>query len=637
MNDSTRRVFLNEWVWASVVSIVTFIGYLTTVSPTVSFIDAGELATVAALLGIAHPTGYPLFSLVAHTALLVPAGGEEIFRLNVFCSVVVALSVGLFFRTLLVIERLLHENRARERGSSAPPAGIVVMIVSAIASWSFGFSTTVWAQSVAIEVYGLHLLLLGITIFYFLRGIEDQSTDPSAIPRRLFAAAFFLGLSFSNHLTTLLIVPALLYLYFATYGWERGSLRRALKFVPLFAVGLSPYLYLPIRSHAHPPLEWGYPAEVERILWHVSGKQYRNWMFSSFDSAEKQLTYFVNHFASEYNIVLLALALLGAWFLFRSGRKIFWFLIVAFAGCLAYSINYDIHDIDSYFLLAYFVTGVFLFAGIIRLIGLIPYSTSPRLLPLTFLVLLSLPVSQFVSNRRQVSEADNYLVADYVHNVFSNAEKNALILTYQWDYFVAGSFYYQYVRHEREDLVVVDKELLRRSWYFIYLKDRFPWLIERSKGEVEDFLAELYKFEHDLPYDGNVIESRYVRMINSFIERSYADRPVYVGPEIEPEMGAGYTRLASGLLFRLSQGVDRQQLNPIKIDYRPTLFEDRLTIGLRGICARMLTLTASRYLAESQPANAKMCVDKALAVDPTYAAARTLREQIAKAGRLGNE
>ncbi|HTY39436.1 MAG TPA: hypothetical protein VMH23_20130, partial [Bacteroidota bacterium] len=179
--------------------------------------------------------------------------------------------------------------------------------------------------------------------------------------------------------------------------------------------------------------------------------------------------------------------------------------------------------------------------------------------------------------------------------------------------------------------------LLRRSWYFIYLKDRFPWLIERSKGEVEDFLAELYKFEHDLPYDGNVIESRYVRMINSFIDRSYADRPVYVGPEIEPEMGAGYTRLASGLLFRLSQGVDRQQLNPIKIDYRLTLFEDRLTIGLRGICARMLTLTASRYLAESQPANAKMCVDKALAVDPTYAAARTLREQIAKAGRLGNE
>jgi hypothetical protein len=40
-------------------------------------------------------------------------------------------------------------------------------------------------------------------------------------------------------------------------------------------------------------------------------------------------------------------------------------------------------------------------------------------------------------------------------------------------------------------------------------------------------------------------------MIRSFIERSIAERPVYVTPEIEVEYTAGYERHPEGLAFRL--------------------------------------------------------------------------------------
>ena len=61
VNFSNRKL---ELIIAFGISIVAFIVYVRTLCPTVDFIDSGELATVAYTLGIAHPTGYPLFTLV---------------------------------------------------------------------------------------------------------------------------------------------------------------------------------------------------------------------------------------------------------------------------------------------------------------------------------------------------------------------------------------------------------------------------------------------------------------------------------------------------------------------------------------------------------------------------------------------
>ena len=629
MRSRAGRILTSEWFLAASVALVCFAVYLTTMCRTVSFIDAGELAAVASLLGIAHPTGYPLFTILAHCALWVPIGGEEVLRLNVFSAVVVAAAMGVLFRVLMVLSRFSQSPARKNRGdgSETKPGTLLAAVV---ASLVFGLSSTVWAQSVAIEVYGLHLLLILLTVLFFLKGIEVSSRQAEEISRWLFASAFLLGLSFANHLTTLLIVPALIYLYISTHGISRESTIRILKLFPFFCLGLSPYLYLPVRSTAHPPLEWGFPAGIERIFWHVSGKQYRNWMFSSFESAEKQLSYFVNHLSSEFNWILLALMFFGVWKSFRADRRIFWYLVVAFVGCILYSINYDIYDIDSYFLLAYLVASVFIFFGTVGLLELLSATRSTRLFTLVSVLLLGLPVLQVVGNRKGVSEADNYLVADYTHNVFANTPRNALILTYQWDYLVAPSLYFQLVRHERPDLTIVDQELLRRSWYLIYLKDRYPWLIDRSKREVEAFLVELFKFEHDLPYDPAVIETRYVGMINSFIDQSMKDRPVYVGPEIEPEIGRQHERVPAGLFFRLSQVVDSSALTPLRIDYRPTSYESRLTTGVRSLYARMLTATGAHFLSKSQVLDAEACIEKALSIDPTYAPARAVKEQIGR-------
>jgi hypothetical protein len=634
MTSRLRRFAANESAIAKLLSLISFVLYLTTMCRTVSFIDSGELATVASVLGIAHPTGYPLFTLMTHCFLLIPLGGQEIVRLNVFSSAIVAAAVGVFFRVVLIMDGVGDPRKlsAREEPGTKP----MLLLAAGIASLALAFSTTVWSQSVSIEVYGLHLLLILLTLFVFFKGIRADLRGSQTIPRELFAASFLLGLSFANHLTTLLIIPALGYIYLKSYGINRASAVKLSKLLPFFALGLSPYLYLPIRARVHPPLDWGYPAELERLVWHVSGKQYRNWMFSSFDSAEKQLSYFFSHFPSEYNWLLIAIMAIGIWRLYQSGRRLFWFLLLAFIGCLFYSINYEIHDIDSYFLLAYIVAGFVAFFGIVAVLEYTQEFPSRWVFFASAVLLLLLPIGQLTNNRQEVSESDNYLVDDYTHNVFQNAESNAVIITYQWDYFVSPSLYYQTVLKERPDLTIIDKELLRRSWYFIHLRNRYPQLIGRSQMQVDAFLRELYKFEHDEPYDPRMIESCYVAMINSFIDNSLDNHSVYLGPEIEPEFGQKYARIPSGLLFRLARTGDSAVFVPGPLKYRSASIESRLTIGMRGLYAKMLTSTSALLLSKNLLSDASNYVEKAISIDSTYQPAIMIRKEIAHRSSLRN-
>ena len=631
----TRRLnFLwNEHLLALAAFLISFGVYTITMCRTVSFIDSGELATVASVLGIAHPTGYPLFTLLGRCVSMLPIGPEEILKLNLFSALVTAAAVGVFFEMSVSLWSLSQIGRDVKASSHSGDERRRVLIAALTGSFVLAFSKTVWDQSTAVEVYGLHLLLLCLVILSFARGLKEQVEDEEHTSRQLLLFSFVLGLGFSNHMTTVLVVPALIYLYVAFLGVGRRSVYRAARLIPFFLLGVSTYLYLPIRSSAHPPLDWGHPANAERFLWHISGKQYRSWIFSGFQSAEKQLTYFVNHFPSEFNWIIIALVLFGVWKSLRWNKRLFWFLAIAFFTCLLYSINYDIHDIDSYFLLAYTVVGLLVVFGLGNLYRTLVKTIGARSLTIVSLLLMLLPGVQIWQNARAVSESDNYLVEDYTRNILSNLDLNAFVLTYQWDYFVAPSLYYQIVRRERPDVVIVDKELLRRSWYFIQLEHRYPWLIRQSQEKVDAFLRELWKFEHDLPYDPRLIEFRYVDMINDFIGRSLQRGSVYLGPEIEPEFGAGYSRIPSGLLFRLAAKRGQIPGETSQIHFRRTSLDNRLSRSCRDLAARGLTMTAAYLTVQNKPAEALSYVQSALEIVPTFAPALSLRDEILESAR----
>ena len=111
--------------FAAVPGGLALILFLATCSPTVNFTDSGELATVAWVGGIAHPPGYPLYTLLSILFIHIPLGNPA-WRLNVLSTLTAALAVGLFYMliadTLADVLRLPYGRSTRDRRGQASVA-----------------------------------------------------------------------------------------------------------------------------------------------------------------------------------------------------------------------------------------------------------------------------------------------------------------------------------------------------------------------------------------------------------------------------------------------------------------------------------------------------------------------------------
>jgi Protein O-mannosyl-transferase TMEM260-like len=549
--------------------IVVFFTYLQTLAPSVGFIDSGELATVPYVLGIAHPTGYPLFTLLGRIFSILPFVTEEVVRLNLMSAVFTSAAAVVFYYVML------HLVRVTKAGASTFIQGGPLF-----GAFSIAFSQTFWDQSAHVEVYALHLLLIGLVTLFFVKALWFNGPENDQRQRLFLLFAFVLGLSFTNHMTTVLLAPGFLYAYFSMFRFSKKSFARIAVLAVPFLAGLSVYLYLPIRASEHPVLNWGNPTTIEKILWQLSAKQYQVWMFSSTGMMIKQLGYFFDQMPKEFYYFPLLWAAIGIWMLLMKNRRIFIFIFFLIVGCLFYSSNYDINDIDSYFLLAYIGLSLFICFGASEMFSWIKRSTGIWALSI---LLAGIVVAETAENFSEVDESKNYLVEDYTRNILSHLQPHALLITYQWDYLVACSYYLQYVKHYRTDVTVIDKELLRRSWYFDQMRYDHPDIFKKSESEISLFLEQLYKFEHNQPYDPAVIEMRYEQMINSFIDHNIDSMPVYIGPELEQNLAAGYTRVPDGFLYRLYRDTVYHPAEfPITV-YRPFDKKDKWTEGLHQL------------------------------------------------------
>lgn len=626
MKERLRSMLTSPSGQAVIISLAVFILYLQTVCPTVAHIDNGELGAVAALLGTAHPTGYPLLTLLGRFFLLFPLGFEEIRTLNILASLFTASAAGLFYALLLAVRSSSYFIRRTKNNDVGGDA--TFRISAAVGTLTLAAASTFWSQSTSFEAYPLHLTLLMLAMLFFVKGVGDSLADSSKISRNLLIFSFVLGLSFANHMTTILLAPALLYVFLNVFGLNRRAIRTVLMLAPFFLLGLSLYIYLPVRAASQPPLLWGYPAELERFVWHITGKQFRVWMFSGSEVMQKQLTRFFDSFFSEFTLPATVVIMMGVIEIFRSSKRLLIWVLLLFGFCLLYSVNYDIHDINSYFLLAHVAAAMACVFGIEFLMRLIAkWDTFPRM-AVSVLILAGIPLYQVYSHYDSVDQSDNYLVEDYTRSILENVEPNSVILSYQWDNFVSASLYYRYVRGLRSDVTVIDKELLRRSWYYVQLERTDRWLMERVRWEKEAFLHELYKFEHEAAYDGNIIEARFNAMINRMIDTSLSDRAVYVGFEIEPQFAPRHQRVADGLMYRLVPVGKIVALQDHKYYIRNSKRRDEYAGQVRIAFARMLTLNALFRRNQGNFEQALYHLDLALRADPQFKPALALREEV---------
>ena len=223
--------------------------YAATLAPTVTLEDSGEFIAGALHLGVVHPPGYPLWCLLAHAFTWLPFGSVA-ERVHLASAVFAA---GATWLTFVVARRWTR------------CAGAALA-----AALALGASRVFWSQAVIAEVYTLAALF---AIGLLALGVRfEKSRDP----RWILALALAAGLSLANHPTTALELPVLALWLLARGGRRVLAPRRIAAGAALFALGLSVYLYLPLRARSDPPVNVGSPTTLAKTLEHVSRAAYRD-------------------------------------------------------------------------------------------------------------------------------------------------------------------------------------------------------------------------------------------------------------------------------------------------------------------------------------------------------------------------
>jgi tetratricopeptide (TPR) repeat protein len=676
-----------ELFCACAVFVTTLFLYSWTLAPTVTLIDSGELIVVAHGLGVAHPPGFPLWIILAHLASLVPLGNVAV-RINFASALFAAFACAML--TLVVAELMIAvsyltapkrkgKNVQRSR-KTARPAGregaddsdaseLLVFAPAIGAGLLMGFSRTLWSYATIAEVYTLNTLLIFAVFFLMFRwrrGIitDRMRIDTSAEARHgtaantahdglLYAAALAFGLGLGvHHVSVALILPALAVIVFRTEGLKFFASRRLI-YAALISFGalVAIYAYLPVVAARSPVINWGNPRSLQEIWWHVTGRQYQVFLSFTPEIIGHQFLEFFRLVLREFGFwwlpISLVLAFAGFVSAFKRDRTTFWFLLVVIIADLAYGFSYEIaEDKDAYYLPTFFALVVAAGFGIHWLIQLT--LSKPMQLGKGYavaVIAVMLPVTLAIAGNWPFNNRRHYFIADdYVENLLSAIGPEGLLLTFDWQV-ASPMLYSQEVEQRRRDVKVVDINLLRRSWYFDYLRHAYPGLIQRSRDKIDVFVANLKEWERDPRAFANSqtltqrINATFEEMLRALVTNENRIGPVYItrdvlltgeqGRELSAWLTQNYQLVPEGLVFNLTSDQSFHDSPDVQLQTRGladgTLRfakDDVVNLKVLPVYTNML-INRGRYLAAfNQHERAITLFKQALALDPELDAAR---------------
>jgi hypothetical protein len=627
------RFFRSDRAVGAALALAAFAVYLKTMSPGVGTEDPGELAAALHGLGITHPTGYPLFTMGGSLFARLPIGEAGIWRMNFFGTVLTAFAVFLFhgvFRFFFSPSgRALFASPGRPAAKADDGSDVFADRLAAVAATvAFAFSAVFWFEAVSLEVYALHLVFLALTTWFYLRALAAISVGADCADRRWILFAYALGLSFSHHMMTVLLAPAFLWLYFRRLGFGRAAWTRIATAAPPFLLALTAYLYLPIRSAAHPLMNWGEPGTPLALWKHVTAAQYGAQMFSSAEIAGRKLLQFFADLPGDFGYAPLALALAGVAWLAMRRRGLLVFSLLVFATALFYAVNYAFDD-PNFNLHAHFAIALCAGAAVGAAASVAGRARRVALMTACALAVVCAPALNYA----RMDKSGDSLVEDYARNTLDSMDSGAVFFSNEYERRVSPIFYLQLVKGYRPDVAPIDIILLSNPWYFPHLQARFPDLYAESRGVIESYRAELNRFVAN-PVDTVALNLKVRELFRDLLAKARAaGRPVYFSSGINASEAPGYQLVASGLVFKLVPEEDSTpNIPPRDFSYRalPPMAVNKLSEQIRVEYAEGYANQGALSLQHGMKATAAERLRKALVLYPEFPEARALLDSAMK-------
>jgi len=480
---SSRNFETCHLLYASIVLLAPVFIYCLTICPTLYPGDSGEYAAAAFSLGNPH-IGYPLYCLLGKLFCLIPIGNLA-FRINLMSSLFAALTVLLVY---YIVWKLAHET-----------------VAALSAALLLAFSPTLWSQTVCAEVYTLHAFFVALIVAGLFWWHQDQNL------KRLLIFAFLVSLSFGNHMQTIMLAPGVLFLI----GISKRALllrpRNLLLITSVFLLGLSVYLYLPVRTEVGAAIHWGDPNAIGRFIKLVTASAHwpgyvltRSWP----EYWQRAIDTLVLVF-TQYHILMI-LGIIGFLKSFDRTWKLFWVFLLVFDLIYTIFLNFISLEITAFNLPSSVVVAILIGLGMAYMLQ---YSPKHHLLKRVHkryskLFLIVLPVVPLSLNFYQNDQKQNYSAYEHGINVLRTVNSGGTLLV-RGDNTVFPIAYLKLAEGIREDIRLYDH-------YDIIFKLPFPaeyapyfvvsweeFLYEREKEVISSadhvYMATLYFKDSTMP------------------------------------------------------------------------------------------------------------------------------------------
>ena len=189
--------------------LVALAVYTLTLEPSVSLWDCGEFISASDKLQVVHPPGAPFFLLTGRLFAMFasdPAGVAV--AVNMMSAVCSALTV------LFTFWITTHFAKKMVKDQSAPGSLIAIFGSGVIAALALTFSDSFWFSAVEAEVYAMSSFFTALTFWAALRWEESNSDYAD---KWLILIAYLIGLAIGTHLLNLLVIPAVVFIYYYKY------------------------------------------------------------------------------------------------------------------------------------------------------------------------------------------------------------------------------------------------------------------------------------------------------------------------------------------------------------------------------------------------------------------------------------
>lgn len=521
--------------WGMAVTILIFWMNLRAMAPTITAGDSAELSTAQSTLGIAHSPGYPLFVLTGKVFSTLITFGNPAYRTNLFSAFCAGLSAWLCFNLLLFWTASVFLSFS---------ASVFILFVPVIRE-----------QFISTEVFALNFLLLVTLLLLVSRTLANMEEESGLSARTIYLLYFLLGFGLGNQHTLVLLLPSLifisLFVLVRIHKTKQDFVTFFLNSVFFFWLGLSIYLFLPIRSFKQPLLNWEDPQTWQRFWGVVTRARYGMFQLAQGGGAEFSLIRFYQKFQFLVKELLLQLSPL--------------IVAIIFVGLLLALWQKKTRIIVFALLPFIILAGPFFLMLSNVSTGPIGYEIVSRFLPMPFFALFNLGIIGYSQKRLRLlvgaillvslfwmrsvqSLRHHFLIYDYGRNVLKTLPEKCLLFADRADEVEFSLAYLLYSEARRQDVHFVDcnagvtRSIYGDDYYRIWGKPRLA-----VRGQVEKRLVQ------------------------------EAEHPVFYAT-VEPEM-ISIPRVPAGILFKAKPLAE----SSVPWDKIYSLRYDSLNPGFRGI------------------------------------------------------